>query len=40
MTEPDLRAIYRYLRTLEPVKRDLGPTLQSRNEKKAKSRST
>ncbi len=40
MTEADVRAIYRYLRTLEPVERDPGPTLQSRKEKKDKSRST
>lgn len=40
MTESDVRAIYRYLRTLEPVERDPGPTLQSRKEKKEKSRST
>lgn len=33
MTEDDLRAIYRYLRSLEPIERDPGPTLQSRKEK-------
>lgn len=25
MTDDDVRAIYRYLRTLEPVERDTGP---------------
>ncbi|HYH09147.1 MAG TPA: c-type cytochrome [Thermoanaerobaculia bacterium] len=30
MSEDDLRAIYRYLRTLEPVVHDPGPSLQKR----------
>ncbi len=28
MTESDLRALYRYFRTLMPVRRDNGPVLQ------------
>lgn len=40
LTETDVRSIYRYLRTLEPVEQDPGPSLQSRKEKKEKSRST
>jgi mono/diheme cytochrome c family protein len=39
MTETDVRAIYRYLRTLDPVEQDPGPTLQSRKERKEKERS-
>ena len=38
LTESDLRAIYRYLRSLEPVERDPGPTLQTKTAKKEKSR--
>ena len=30
MTDDDLRAVYRYLRTLPPVRRDTGPALQPR----------
>jgi mono/diheme cytochrome c family protein len=37
MTESDVRAIYRYLRTLHPVERDPGPSLQSRKERKQKA---
>jgi mono/diheme cytochrome c family protein len=37
MTEPDVRAIYRYLRTLQPVERDPGPSMQSRKERKGKA---
>lgn len=39
MTESDVRSIYRYLRSLEPVENDPGPTLQSRKERE-KSRDT
>jgi len=38
MSASDVRSIYRYLRTLEPVERDPGPTLQSRKEQKERSR--
>jgi mono/diheme cytochrome c family protein len=33
LTETDVRAIYRFLRTLEPIEQDPGPVLQSRKEK-------
>jgi mono/diheme cytochrome c family protein len=39
MTESDVRAIYRYLRSLEPVEHDPGPVMQSRKERE-KSRDT
>lgn len=40
LTESDVRAIYRYLRSLEPVERDPGPTLQSKQAQKEKARNT
>lgn len=40
MTETDVRAIYRYLQSLEPVEVDRGPVMQSKKEKKEKARNT
>lgn len=37
ISEPDLRAVFRYLRTLKPVEHDPGPTVQVRNAKSKKS---
>ena len=40
MTESDVRAIYRYLRSLEPVEMDPGPVVQAKKEKKEKEKRT